>query len=401
MENIETMDKPRRDSLFNIPTATTDPPPKILLSHLCEDVLLVICSFLDSTDEKIYEPPIKNLSLVNQRLRHLLVPHLFKTLRITWPLSQLTTTPFLARHATKCIIDMFGSQWWWCSGAYVSSHDALAIFHLLHTLTYVTTLQVTMMRRSIELFTTAYSSTPETDPTIFLLPSIQKLVVNSNAAFLAPQCPNLNHLYIQERNQCSVETYIDLPTRLQPLTPHLPPPLALTTFDATAHWSMDELTALTTLFPSLQHLHMRSATYCYRAPLSSILSHLGAKMPRLQTLRLAKVDGLDVGYQSVWWRRRKGCSEALYRRMLWRENEGRRVEAENRVVRMAFASVGALRECWVGEGRVARRCEGEGEGESVWMWERRWDRGAGGGWGDPWKCLADVEGWIVGRELGR
>lgn len=56
--------------------------------------------------------------------------------------------------------------------------------------------------------------------------------------------------------------------------------------------------------------------------------------------------------------------------MLWRENERLRVEAENLVVREAFGKMGSLRECWVGEKRVARRLDGEHEGVR-WMWERR------------------------------
>lgn len=65
--------------------------------------------------------------------------------------------------------------------------------------------------------------------------------------------------------------------------------------------------------------------------------------------------------------------------MLWRENERLRVEVENNVVREAFGKIVSLRECWVGERRVARRFGTERQGEGVkWMWERRREERAEG-----------------------
>ncbi|KAF2125557.1 hypothetical protein P153DRAFT_299770 [Dothidotthia symphoricarpi CBS 119687] len=286
-------------------------------------------------------------------------------------------------------------MWWWCSGAYVCSADALALFRLIHTLKRVKTLEVMMMRRSVDMFTTAVASTPPQESSVFLMPRVEKLVVTSDAAFLVSQCPNLRDLVIDDRTNCLVGPYCSLPTRLEPLLPNLPSP-ALTHFDATAHWSVDEVRFLVLRFPALKYLRMRSDTYCYRASISAITSLLGTGLPHLKTLKLVKVGNLDTGYQSVWRRRMKGCSDAVYRKMLWRENEERRVEAENMVVRLAFGEIKGLGECWVGEGRVARRMDAE-----AWMWERRREDAAECGWDDPWASMAENEGVVVRREMGR
>jgi hypothetical protein len=331
--------------------------PPLKLSDLCEDVILLICSHLRfmQTEDSI---TLKNLSLTSRQFRLILSPLLFKTLHINKPISQLPAPPKEAQHARTFNVDMFGSLWWWCSGSYTSSTDAVA------------TLELSMMSRSVDIFIAAFTSPLESNHAIFTLPNITSLVVTSSAAFLVNYCPNLRKMTIQDGGDCLLETYNDLSKRLSPLClgPQISKP-SLTSFDATATWSTSELSSLIESFPKLQHLRMRSDTYCYRASTASIIEILATGLEDLTTLHLVKSGNLGMGYQSIWKRRIQSCSNAEYRQMLWRENERLRVEVENNVAREAFGKIGSLRECWVGEKRVARRLVEEHDGVK-WLWER-------------------------------
>ncbi|OAL04370.1 hypothetical protein IQ06DRAFT_97029 [Phaeosphaeriaceae sp. SRC1lsM3a] len=371
----------------------------LTLSDLCEDIILLICSQLEyMLDDN--STPIKNLSLTSRNLLHVLRPLLFRTLHINKPISQLSPAPQATQHARTFKVDMFGSLWWWCSGSYTSSTDALDLFRCIKALPSLRSLEVSMMRRSVDMFKTAFSLPKEFDT--FSLTNISELHVTSSAAFLFNHCPNLKRLAVQDESDCLLETYIPLPARLAPLLHH---PLMicpeLTSFDATATWSANELDALVHLFPKLAHLRMRSNTYCYRASTPAIFFILSSGLKYLQTLHLVKSGNLGMGYQSIWKRRIQASSNAEYRQMLWRENERLRVEVENHVVRAAFGSMGCLRECWVGEKRVARRLEHEGE--LRWMWERRRedeeDMRGGESWGLD-RFRLEKEGVVVGKEMG-
>jgi len=82
--------------------------------------------------------------------------------------------------------------------------------------------------------------------------------------------------------------------------------------------------------------------------------------------------------------------------MLWRENEKLRVAVENMIAREAFGKMEGLRECWLGEKRVARRCEGG------WMWERKSEDVEDCVMGDGAiaRLRMEKEAVVVGREMG-
>jgi hypothetical protein len=346
------------------------PQKQLSLTDLCEDVILLICDHLDHTRAE-NETPLKQLSLVNHHFHDILVPVLWKTILINRPISQLVTSSHRMKHARTFKIDMFGSLWWWCSGSYTSSSDALDLFRCIRSLPNLKTLEISMMKRSIDIFTAAFADPTINDRSIFVLNEIENLIVTSSAAFLVNHCPHLKSLTIRDGSDCLLETYTDLSSRLAPLHPSLPNPTpTLTHFDATAIWSASELTYLTTSFPHLQYLRLRSDTYTYRASTPTILSILSTSLTNLRTLHLIKSGSLGMGYQSVWKRRIQACSNAEYRQMLWRENERLRVRVENVIVKEAFGKMKMLRECWLGEKRVARRCRDGGKGVR-WMWERK------------------------------
>jgi hypothetical protein len=341
------------------------------LSDLCEDVILLICDHLQQM-RSAHETPLLNLSCVNHRLRDILIPHLFKTLSINKPVSQLQPTTITSHHASTLKIDMFGSLWWWCSGSYTSSSDATDLFACIQSMRKLQRLEISMMRRSIDIFRAAFES--EADIEAFRLNEVEDLVVTSSAAFLTNHCPNLKRLVVKDdESECLLETYTDLLRRLTPLHPGLVDQTpSLTSFDATAVWSAAELSSLVSTFPDLQHLRMRSDTYCYRASTPTIIKILGNGLKNLKSLQLVKTGSLGMGYLSVWKRRIHSCSDAEYRQALWKENERLRVYVENEIVRNAFTWIHKLRECYLGEKRVARRCDGCGNEEDKmwWMWER-------------------------------
>ena len=350
------------------------PPHTVLsLSDLCEDVILMICDHLEHMRAE-KETPLKHFSLVNRQFRSLLIPRLFKTLHINQPISQLTPTPLIEHHAQTFKIDMFGSMWWWCSGSYTSSSDALDLFSCIQELRSIKSLEISMMRRSIDIFTTAFEDSGIQDFGRFVLDKVEKLTVTSSAAFLKSHCPNLKSLVIQDESDCLVETYIHLSRRLAPLHPRLDFGTRgnerLTTFDATAVWSADEVDALVALFPKLKCLRMRSDKYCYRASVATIFNILGKGLAELKALHLVKCGRLNMGYLSGWKRRIPEYSNADYRRMLWLEVEGLRVRAENDIAREAFGSIESLTYVWLGENRIARRCDDD-EGGLRWIWERK------------------------------
>jgi hypothetical protein len=344
----------------------------LCLSDLCEDVILLICDHLRLMRNE-HETPLMNLSCVNHRLRNILTPHLFKTLSINKPISQFKSTTRTSQHARTLKIDMFGSLWWWCSGSYTSSCDATDFFACIQSLKKLRRLEISMMRRSIDIFKAAFEN--EADTQLFMLDEVEELVVTSSAAFLTNHCPNLKSLVVKDdESECLLETYTDLSRRLAPLyhglVDHTP---SLMSFDATAVWSAAELSSLVSTFPYLQHLRIRSDTYCYRASTPTIIEILGNGLKNLKTLRMVKTGSLGMGYLSVWKRRIHSCSDAEYRQTLWKENERLRVCVENEIVRNAFASIHTLEECYLGEKRVARRCDGCGneKDKTQWMWERK------------------------------
>jgi hypothetical protein len=342
------------------------------LSNLCEDVILLICDHLTFVREED-QTPLKNLSLVDRHFRSLLTPRIFKALEINRPVRQLEPLSSIEHHAQTFKIDMFGSMWWWCSGSYTSSSDALELFRSIQSMDNLKTLEISMMKRSIDIYTAAFKDGRVSDDSIFILDRVANLVVTSSAAFLASHCPNLKSLVIKDGSDCLIDSYTNLTERLAPLYLQLKAGNShLTHFDATAVWSAEELEKLVTAYPNLRSLRMRTDTYCYRASASTIIDILSEGLADLQTLHLVKSSSLGLGYQAVWKRKVAQCSDVEYRFAVWMENERRRVEAENTLVREAFGKMESLKECWLGEKRVARRCAHDRvPGQAQWKWERR------------------------------
>ncbi|OAL46886.1 hypothetical protein IQ07DRAFT_516625 [Pyrenochaeta sp. DS3sAY3a] len=265
-------------------------------------------------------------------------------------------------------------MWWWCSGDYISGSDARDLFWLMHSLPELRVLEVRMMSRSVDLFAAAFKARAA-PPGLFVLAGVQELVVSNCAAFLAAHCPGLRRLVLREGDACAVEVYPPLAARLAPLHPGLRGAggvnAALTHFEAAASWTESEVCFLVATFPGLTHVALRTESFCYRASLGTIVAILSG-LRCLAVLRLAKIARLDMGYVRVWKRGIFEYKTEAARKALWVENERSRVEAENAVARMVFGEMGGLRECWVGEKRVARRLgEGAMEMGLRWVWERR------------------------------
>ncbi|KAH7079731.1 hypothetical protein FB567DRAFT_450076 [Paraphoma chrysanthemicola] len=262
-------------------------------------------------------------------------------------------------------------MWWWCSGSYTSSSDAVELFRYIRALPRLKTLEISMMKRSLDIFDAAFES-PDHDVKEFMLPKIEHLVVNSSAAFLASHCPRLKTLVLRDSEDCLLDSYTDVAKRLVPLHPSIASCASeiLVHFDATAIWCPEELSRLVRAFPRLQYLRMRTDTYCYRASTPDVIETLSGGLNNLQSLHLVKSGNLNMGYQSVWKRRIPASSDEEYRRALWLENERLRVSVENTVARLAFREIVALNEIWLGEKRVARRMRKDSDDGLKWLWER-------------------------------
>ena len=343
------------------------------LANLCEDVLLIISDVLCLQVSEGHAS-VKDLSMVSHRFRDIFSPCLFKSICINRPLRQLQNTPLIYQYATTLKIDMFGSMWWWCTGSYVSSKDVLELFMCIQRMHQLKRLEVTMMKRNLEMFLSAFEEVGNAQ--MFLLPGLEMLVVTSAAAFLASHCPDLRSLIVEDTPSCMIETYIDIPTRLTPLHPQLTGGQwtysQLTHFETTANWSAEEITALAPSFPRLKRLCMRSDAFCYRASIVTIMQILGCSLKGLKTLWLNKVGNLDMGFRAVWSHSIMSCSTEAQRRILWSQNEAQRVEVENNVARLAFTRIERLKECWLGDKRVARRsADCNGNANLSWIWERK------------------------------
>jgi hypothetical protein len=254
------------------------------------------------------------------------------------------------------------------------SADALHLFRRMHDMPKLRTLEVSMMDRSVDIFTAAFDDEEIEDKTVFILDKVEKLVVTSTAAFLVTHCPNLTSLVIEDQENCSVQKYIDIITRLAPLHNHstigarISP--NITHFDATALWSAAEITGLVDTFPNLRYLAMR-VTHSYPTPLLFIIHTLGERLKHLNTLHLGYIGSFNADFRDHWHRAyvREWISIKI-RRMCPLEAEKLRVQAENYIARLAFGSLLDLRECWVGDKRVARRVTEGDEDRMQWTWER-------------------------------
>jgi hypothetical protein len=417
----------RVDSLINTPCSEIL-GQTLTLPNLCDDVLLLICDFLDYHHDPNHKSPWKQLSHTNRRLHTLLTPLLFKTLRINAPLKALDANALpshLRHHVQTLKIDMFGSLWWWCSGAYVSSSDAIDLFTFMHSMPRLKRLEVRMMSRSWDIFSAAlnYSELVDYEPgsaSLFKLRGVETLVVNSSAAFLVNYCPDLKTLVVKGKGDgedCAMEKYTELQDLFHITTPCLSPRRddddengsafqcaeGLTSFNGSAAWSLSELGFLTTTFPYLGHLILRSESYCYRTDVASMMHILGQGFKHLKTLQISKIEYLDMGYRGVWKRAVMECKTEEARRALWEGNERRRVAAENEVARLAFGKVQTLEELLVGEKRVARRLGRiDAGGREGWMWERKADSVGdyalvGAMWAEYQK---EREGVIASNEMG-
>lgn len=377
-------------------------PPKFTLADLCSDIIFLVCDHLQHPAHNKFTP-IKHLSLVNHRLHHLITPYLFKSVYINKPLSQYTPNPLIYQHAQTLKIDMFGSMWWWCSGSYISSTDALNLFRCMQKMSKLRTLEMSMMSRSVDIFTAAFEDPQIGDMTVFILPTVQNLVVTSEAAFLVSHCPNLNHLAIEDGENCSAQRYIDIITSLAPL--HTSPTLntrispRITHFAATARWTPLEITGLVHKLPNLRSLALRVA-HAYIAPLEFIIDTLSEGLKHLQTLRLSKIGSFSADLRAPWSHDIRVWMRMTNRRMCAVECEKMRVQAENAVARLAFGSMGKLEECWVGDERVAMRVVGVDGSTVQWMWERDLDdvKDVGGGVGNKYR--EEVEGVVLRKEIG-
>ncbi|KAF1848073.1 uncharacterized protein K460DRAFT_393245 [Cucurbitaria berberidis CBS 394.84] len=365
----------------------SSPSQTITFSDLNNDVLLLIYEHLDKGTGKSDKPiqslsfaerrlrerttPIKSLICTNRHLRDLFAPYAFKNLHMWLPLKELPDLPRFQYNAQKLRIDI-----------YAWSHD-VELFKFMHSLQKLRFLHIhTHVNCRISAF-----SDPDIDHQVFLLPSMETLIVSNCAASLAGHCPNLKDLIIKPPRCHEPTADVELKCRL--MAEHLHPSSGLSTkltsFEVTSKWPASEVQYLTATFPHLQHLCIKTDSGIFSRRhfslpsdvlcASDITKLLGDGLKDLRTLRLSSMPILDPeNHRKPNWLDVPDQSEGT-RKGLWQEHETRRVEAENSIARSAFGNIERLVELWVGKKRVARRLPAEescdGEDDVVkWMWSR-------------------------------
>ncbi|KAF2679544.1 hypothetical protein K458DRAFT_114622 [Lentithecium fluviatile CBS 122367] len=371
------------------PSRTPNHAP-LTLSDLNNDVLLEICDYfpetprpatcrLSYTHPQPTPTPLKNLSLVNRRLRVLLRPILLRSIALTepqtspvpngWALARtaidgLTTADGAVVSGIRSLrLALYGHKW---GNDYALS---AALSHIIKFLLHLPNLQrlhLNVPHPYMLAFETELETALDAAP-LTALKKVESLSIEIRMVALLSHCPNITGLVLYKTFNDTFTRLYQLP--LTALSPHPSYATSLTHFCAHAYWSLSEISHLASAFPSLKHLCIRG--YSGHPPLSALTASLGKAFRHLKVLALPDLERLNQGWQPAL------CGTGFFgpggaRR--WREYEETKRRSTERAVGRAFGACRGLEECWVGEwscaravGRSARAVgrSGVGKGGSV------------------------------------
>jgi len=209
--------------------------PPTTFSDLNDDVLLEICGYLHGQQLRVkrkvalphLSTPIKNLSLMNRRLRDLVLPLLFKRIRICgasilsrngkteeWQCAReiiqtLCHNPVLLTYIKAAKFDIY---YWGDPDVLPLAKDVNNLAQFLKKLPYLRSLNFCMPHHQFRLCRAAFES--------LSFPNITSLAVDPTSSFIIHRCPNVMKVVIAEavqswnyhRGWCEkIERVLDMP----------------------------------------------------------------------------------------------------------------------------------------------------------------------------------------------
>jgi hypothetical protein len=343
---------------------------RLKLDDLNNDVLLIICDYLDvptwlpnnGRSPGIKHTPLKNLSRVNRRMRALLRPIIMQSIAsieleppkkngerpdgwatVHKTIEGITQDSFLLRTVRYLQLSYWHGHAW-------KGKDCDHLVTFLRRLPNLSSLDVSIpdkMVLSLEVF---LESEAAKEPITF--PNLTTLCIDTRTTCLAAYAPHLKHLAIRSMGNGWSDGSRRIISDLRQMQHKYDIPLEVRHLEAHADWTLEEVPHLAARFPEITRLAVIGYGSRPDQPhFAPFITALRRYFTELSILDLPSVDCLNVGFRPMRCGTPfvgPGGQEAL------RRYEDSRQTALNRAAGMAFAACAGLRECWIGEGNVAR-----------------------------------------------
>ncbi|KAF2467898.1 uncharacterized protein BDR25DRAFT_60385 [Lindgomyces ingoldianus] len=365
--------------------------PRLTLSGLNDDVLREILDHLSvsvTTNYSFSRPPttLKNLSLVNHRLRNLVVQQLFQKVTIClsraqlrdskngdWDTARRAITTLTSNIMVLSVIkilkfDIYGNGE---PERPVSDHNMHNLVTFLTCLPNLENLSIHIPKPHIPAFQAAFRTFDSASP--FIFPNIKTLVAHPLSVFLIDRCPNVERVGLQSPQWCRTTGSYDPSDVVEALRGDLKfigkRAKHIKHFEARSRWMFYEIYDLAHAFPNLERLSMRSYGGEYCSGIGDIMTALGENFKTLRRLDIDEAGKLRLGFHG--WPPCGNMFIGPQGQEAYEEYSTAEKRAENRAAELAFRNIKSLKELWVGDFAVARKV-GE-EAEMKWEWTTNYD----------------------------
>ncbi|KAF2100908.1 hypothetical protein NA57DRAFT_54981 [Rhizodiscina lignyota] len=333
------------------PSFSRDHNNQISFNELNDDILHEICTAIGDEPTPLANQapyPLKSLSMVNRRLRHLLAPKIFRRLsldgniaNILRALKVLQSCPELLHHTRSFKFDLYRHN---DSG--IPTDDLPG--RLVSVLSYMPKLQHLAIILP-EYHTAIFDSAFATAGISFNL--VKTLVAGAYCEFVVPYCPNVEsiasnqHYFLYSPRAKDEETAEESVRRghATALVEAAGRAAKLTAFEMSQKWSAAQLCHVYEHMPLLRRLGMPGESY-ESEPEEYLL--LISKFEQLQELALASARELSMAFRSNWSNLNyAGPGGEEVRRQ---QEELKRQVGEN-IAGVVFEVCKSLKKIWIGE----------------------------------------------------
>ncbi|ORX92063.1 hypothetical protein BCR34DRAFT_608892 [Clohesyomyces aquaticus] len=323
------------------------------LPDLNDDVLREILDLL---------PSLKDISLVNGRLRALAIPQLFKKVAVRGPkghpqglrpgnwnitysaITSLSNNPVILSSIKMLKFEMFDD------GDFINMYDLVGFLGKLSKLKGLT---LCIPAPHLIALQAAFNELEFYAP--LALSNVTTLVTYPSAASLVDRFPNLevvslirSFYYPECTGDQAHAMFKSLGTRTNQLKQ----------LEASfLYWSVPEILDLAEAVPQIERLNMGCRGRDYSTDMAAIMAILGSKFKYLKRLDITRASDLRLGFDG--W---PFCGNAFHGpngHELMKSLQRAEEKAEREAARLAFGGIGSLEVLWIGDHVVARKLEGK------------------------------------------